>query len=155
MDLLAYQLFYSSNLSIYRWNKLIQRPYENGDPRGLRLIKAILRPLMLRRTKESKDKEGRWLSCILSFSLLLLSFSPPKSYVRNLMSNNREIRPILVLPPTDVQIIECAQSEAERDFYDALFKRSKVNYVFLYFSPWHSLLQLLNLTSLLQNFVFV
>ncbi|PON98715.1 TNF receptor-associated factor [Trema orientale] len=76
------------------WNKLIQRPYENGDPRGLRLIKAILRPLMLRRTKESKDKEGR---------------------------------PILVLPPTDIQIIECAQSEAERDFYDALFKRSKVN----------------------------
>ena len=51
------------------------------------------------------------------------------------MSGNCEIRPILVLPPTDVQIIECAQSEAERDFYDALFKRSKVNYVFLYFSP--------------------
>ncbi|KAL5542194.1 hypothetical protein UlMin_009904 [Ulmus minor] len=77
------------------WNKLIQRPYESGDPRGLRLIKAILRPLMLRRTKESKDKYGR---------------------------------PILVLPPTDVQIIECVQSEAEHDFYDALFKRSKVQF---------------------------
>lgn len=45
--------------SMHRWNKLIQRPYENGDPRGMRLIKAILRPLMLRRTKETKDKEGR------------------------------------------------------------------------------------------------
>ncbi|XP_062108134.1 DNA repair protein RAD5B isoform X2 [Humulus lupulus] len=77
------------------WNKLIQRPYDNGDPRGLRLIKAILRPLMLRRTKESKDKKGR---------------------------------PILVLPPTDIQTIECEQSEAERDFYDALFKRSKVQF---------------------------
>ncbi|KAF4349866.1 hypothetical protein F8388_021766 [Cannabis sativa] len=77
------------------WNKLIQKPYENGDPRGLRLIKSILRPLMLRRTKESKDKKGR---------------------------------PILVLPPTDIQIIECEQSEAERDFYDALFKRSKVQF---------------------------
>ncbi|XP_076943828.1 DNA repair protein RAD5B-like isoform X2 [Bidens hawaiensis] len=77
------------------WNKLIQRPYENGDKRGLKLVKAILRPLMLRRTKDTKDKEGR---------------------------------PILVLPPTDIQIIECEQSEAEHDFYDALFKRSKVQF---------------------------
>ena len=36
-------------------------------------------------------------------------------------------RPILVLPPTDIQIIECDQSEAEYDFYDALFRRSKVS----------------------------
>ncbi|XP_009772967.1 DNA repair protein RAD5B [Nicotiana sylvestris] len=77
------------------WNKLIQRPYENGDQRALKLIKAILRPLMLRRTKDTKDKEGR---------------------------------PILVLPPTDIQVIQCIQSEAERDFYDALFKRSKVQF---------------------------
>ncbi|BFG14081.1 hypothetical protein CerSpe_003540 [Prunus speciosa] len=77
------------------WSKLIQRPYESGDPRGLRLIKAILRSLMLRRTKETKDKKGR---------------------------------PILVLPPTDIQTIECEQSEAERYFYDALFRRSKVQF---------------------------
>ncbi|KAK9068180.1 hypothetical protein SSX86_012291 [Deinandra increscens subsp. villosa] len=77
------------------WNKLIQKPYENGDKRGLKLVKAILRPLMLRRTKDTKDKEGR---------------------------------PILVLPPTDIQIIECEQSEAEHDFYDALFRRSKVQF---------------------------
>ncbi|XP_015580945.2 DNA repair protein RAD5B isoform X2 [Ricinus communis] len=77
------------------WSKLIQRPYENGDPRGMKLIKAILRPLMLRRTKETKDKEGR---------------------------------PILVLPPMDIQIIECEHSEAEHDFYDALFRRSKVKF---------------------------
>ncbi|KAI3693065.1 hypothetical protein L6452_32893 [Arctium lappa] len=77
------------------WNKLIQKPYENGDKRGLKLVKAILRPLMLRRTKDTKDKEGR---------------------------------PILVLPPTDIQVIECEQSEAEGDFYDALFKRSKVQF---------------------------
>ncbi|KAF9625561.1 hypothetical protein IFM89_024334 [Coptis chinensis] len=35
---------------------------------------------------------------------------------------------ILVLPPIDVQVIECKQSEAERDFYEALFKRSKVQF---------------------------
>lgn len=77
------------------WNKLIQKPYENGDQRGLKLVKSILRPLMLRRSKESKDKEGR---------------------------------PILVLPPTDVRVIECEQSEAEHDFYGALYRRSKVQF---------------------------
>lgn len=46
-------------MCVNRWSKLIQKPYENGDPRGLKLIKAILRPLMLRRTKETRDKEGR------------------------------------------------------------------------------------------------
>ncbi|XP_042493226.1 DNA repair protein RAD5B [Macadamia integrifolia] len=77
------------------WNKFIQRPYENGEERGLRLIKAILRPLMLRRTKESKDKYGR---------------------------------PILVLPPVEIKTVVCVQSQVERDFYDALFKRSKVQF---------------------------
>ncbi|KAI4317988.1 hypothetical protein L6164_025804 [Bauhinia variegata] len=77
------------------WNKLIQKPYENGDTKALKLVKAILRPLMLRRTKDTKDKEGR---------------------------------PILVLPPTDIQVIECQQTEAEHDFYYALFKRSKVQF---------------------------
>lgn len=35
-------------------------------------------------------------------------------------------RPILVLPPADVRVIYCELSETEKDFYDALFKRSKV-----------------------------
>ncbi|KAK3024880.1 hypothetical protein RJ639_044017 [Escallonia herrerae] len=39
-----------------------------------------------------------------------------------------EIRPILVLPPTDIQVIKCEQSEGEHDFYDALFRRSKVQF---------------------------
>ncbi|EEC76859.1 hypothetical protein OsI_15041 [Oryza sativa Indica Group] len=77
------------------WNKLIQRPYENGDERGLKLVRAILRPLMLRRTKETKDKMGN---------------------------------PILVLPPANIEIVECEQSEDERDFYEALFRRSKVQF---------------------------
>lgn len=38
-------------------------------------------------------------------------------------------RPILVLPPADIQVIYCERTEAERDFYDALFKRSKVSYL--------------------------
>ncbi|KAF7847928.1 hypothetical protein BT93_L2443 [Corymbia citriodora subsp. variegata] len=77
------------------WKKRIQSPYESGDGRGIKLVRIILNSLMLRRTKESKDNDGR---------------------------------PILTLPPTDVQIIECEQSEAEQDFYDALFQRSKVRF---------------------------
>nr|GLL41765.1 DNA repair protein RAD5B [Ipomoea trifida] len=34
------------------------------------------------------------------------------------------LRPILVLPPTDIQVIECEQSEAEHGLYDALYKKS-------------------------------
>ncbi|XP_031491213.1 DNA repair protein RAD5A isoform X2 [Nymphaea colorata] len=77
------------------WNRLIQKPFEEGDERGLKLVQSILRPIMLRRTKCSTDKEGR---------------------------------PILVLPPADVQVIYCELTEAERDFYEALFKRSKVKF---------------------------
>ncbi|KAG0491573.1 hypothetical protein HPP92_004971 [Vanilla planifolia] len=77
------------------WYKLIQRPYENGEERGLRLVKAILRPLMLRRTKETTDKEGK---------------------------------PIILLPPAHVGVVVCQQSEEERDFYDALFRKSKIKF---------------------------
>ncbi|KAM0954805.1 hypothetical protein TB2_022918 [Malus domestica] len=77
------------------WNKLIQKPFEEGDERGLKLVQSILKPIMLRRTKFSTDREGR---------------------------------PILVLPPADIQVIYCELTEAEKDFYEALFKRSKVKF---------------------------
>jgi hypothetical protein len=34
-------------------------PYENGNKQWIMLVKAILRPLMLRKTKDVKDKEER------------------------------------------------------------------------------------------------
>ncbi|KAJ8640061.1 hypothetical protein MRB53_016755 [Persea americana] len=77
------------------WQKLIQKPFEEGDERSLKILQSILRPIMLRRTKSSTDKEGR---------------------------------PIIVLPPMDVQVIYCEHTEAEKDFYEALFKRSKVKF---------------------------
>lgn len=77
------------------WNKLIQKPFEEGDGRGLKLVQSILKSIMLRRTKHSTDRDGR---------------------------------PILVLPPADVQVIYCELSEAEKDFYEALFKKSKVKF---------------------------
>ncbi|XP_057826600.2 DNA repair protein RAD5A isoform X2 [Cryptomeria japonica] len=77
------------------WYKLIQKPFEEGDERGLKLVQAILRSLMLRRTKDTTDKEGR---------------------------------PIIVLPPASVQVVYCELTETEKDFYGALFKRSKVKF---------------------------
>ncbi|RDY08011.1 DNA repair protein RAD5A, partial [Mucuna pruriens] len=77
------------------WNKLIQKPFEGGDERGLKLVQSILKPIMLRRTKHSTDREGK---------------------------------PILVLPPADMQVVYCEPTEAEKDFYEALFKRSKVKF---------------------------
>ncbi|XP_028551128.1 DNA repair protein RAD5A isoform X2 [Dendrobium catenatum] len=77
------------------WNKLIQKPYEMGDECGLKLLQTLLRPIMLRRTKLSTDRDGR---------------------------------PIIVLPPADVGVIYCELTAAEKDFYEALFKRSKVKF---------------------------
>ncbi|XP_051143259.1 DNA repair protein RAD5A isoform X2 [Andrographis paniculata] len=77
------------------WNKLVQKPFEEGDERGLKLVQSILKPIMLRRTKSSTDREGR---------------------------------PILVLPPVDIKVIYCNLTEAENDFYEALFKKSKVKF---------------------------
>ncbi|KAL8136747.1 hypothetical protein V2J09_002748 [Rumex salicifolius] len=77
------------------WNKLIQKPFEEGDERGLKLVQSILKPIMLRRTKNSVDREGR---------------------------------PILTLPPAEMHVIYCELTEAENDFYQALFKKSKVKF---------------------------
>ncbi|KAF8693285.1 hypothetical protein HU200_038669 [Digitaria exilis] len=77
------------------WNKLVQKPYEEGDERGLKLVQSILKPIMLRRTKNSTDNEGR---------------------------------PILNLPPANIEVKYCDLSEAEKDFYEALFRRSKVKF---------------------------
>ncbi|PWZ25535.1 hypothetical protein Zm00014a_040375 [Zea mays] len=77
------------------WNKLVQKPYEEGDERGLKLLQSILKPIMLRRTKNCTDKEGR---------------------------------PILNLPPANIEVKYCVLSEAEKDFYEALFRRSKVKF---------------------------
>lgn len=43
-----------------------------------------------------------------------------------LQCSNICFRPILVLPPAHIEVVECEQSEQERDFYEALFRRSKV-----------------------------
>lgn len=70
-------------------NKLIQKPYEEGDECGLKLVQAILKPLMLWRTKDSTEKDGMYR--YRKICLFLLFYG------------NWKFRPILVLTPTNVQ----------------------------------------------------
>ncbi|PON53378.1 Cdk-activating kinase assembly factor [Parasponia andersonii] len=72
-----------------------------------------IQPIMLRRTKFSTDRDGRQVTGLGHF-VLLRPFAC--------------CRPILVLPPADVQVIYCELTEAEKDFYEALFKRSKLKF---------------------------
>lgn len=66
----SYISYYEVGLSWYsRWNKLIQKPFEDGDERGLKLVQSILKPIMLRRTKYSTDREGRW---VISFYIYIV-----------------------------------------------------------------------------------
>lgn len=114
-----------------RWNKLIQKPFEGGDERGLKLVQSILKPIMLRRTKHSTDREGKSVIWLKTFAILTYS-----SFYWLIIC----CRPILVLPPADTQVIYCEPTEAEKDFYGALFKRSKVFWVSnlnLIFSVFH------------------
>ncbi|PRQ38164.1 hypothetical protein RchiOBHm_Chr4g0410751 [Rosa chinensis] len=47
---------------------------------------------------------------------------------RTKFSIDHEGQPILVVPPADIEVIYCELTEAEKDFYEALFKRSKVKF---------------------------
>ena len=53
---------------VSRWYKIIQKPFEEGDERGLKLVQANLRPLTLRWKKDNIAKrEG--LTLELGFHL--------------------------------------------------------------------------------------
>lgn len=43
-------------LLMYRWNKLVQKPFEDGDVRGLKFLQTILKLLMLWHTKRVVTK---------------------------------------------------------------------------------------------------
>jgi len=81
------------------WKARILDPLAGGTPVAVRAaqmaVRAILRPLMLRRRKSTRDGEGR---------------------------------PIVDLPPKTVTVVPVKLSPAERDFYDALYKRSKTRF---------------------------
>ncbi|KAF8819796.1 SWI2/SNF2-containing protein RAD5 [Cardiosporidium cionae] len=78
------------------WSKLVMDPLHKGNIKGaIEACRRVVSPLMLRRTKESKDENGK---------------------------------PILQLPPKCVHTLWLQMSTEERQFYDAVFHRTKTKF---------------------------
>lgn len=74
------------------WREHIQLPFEENEAKGIDTLQRVLQPMLLRRTKNTKDSDGR---------------------------------PILTLPSSNVAIVPIELTPAEREFYQAVYTRSK------------------------------
>eukprot|EP01038_Epipyxis_sp_PR26KG_P014903 gene14903-20043_t len=74
------------------WKKVITDPFTAGDTRGLSVLRGLLKEVMLRRTKDEKDRQGQ---------------------------------SIVQLPTKHCFIIKVELYPEEREFYEALLRRSK------------------------------
>lgn len=77
------------------WNKSVASIWTQDPPAAMAALQGILRPLMLRRTKDTLDKNGK---------------------------------PIVTLPSSDVRVVYVEFGEAEQDFYDAIYTRSTTKF---------------------------
>jgi DNA repair protein RAD5 len=77
------------------WSTVISQPFEKQDPVALQRLRAVLGPLMLRRTKSMRTATGK---------------------------------SIVELPPRVDETLQCEFSEEERDFYTALYNRSRTQF---------------------------
>ena len=78
------------------WQRVVQAPWdERADRAALARLKAILAPLMLRRTKACRGADGR---------------------------------PIVELPPKDVETLYVELSDGERAFHDAVRKAARAEF---------------------------
>eukprot|EP00927_Polykrikos_kofoidii_P027162 TRINITY_DN24001_c0_g1_i1.p1 TRINITY_DN24001_c0_g1~~TRINITY_DN24001_c0_g1_i1.p1 ORF type:complete len:1399 (+),score=252.81 TRINITY_DN24001_c0_g1_i1:147-4343(+) len=85
------------------WRRAVALPLERGRhgdgvamTTALNAARRIVQPLLIRRTKASRDPETG--------------------------------EPLLVLPPKHLHVVELQLSAGERDFYDALYSRSKTQF---------------------------
>ena len=102
------------------WRRVIARPFQEQDSRALQRLKAVLQPLLLRRTKAMKNLNGD--------SILDL---PPREEEVLRLSQRRHAPPLLPLPLLHAHSVPPLRftsadfSDTERDFYTAVFTRSK------------------------------
>lgn len=54
---------------------MIADPYERRDPRALRTLHAVLRPLLLRRTKAMRDIDGACIGALPPATVLVVRVS--------------------------------------------------------------------------------
>ncbi|TMW67746.1 hypothetical protein Poli38472_007418 [Pythium oligandrum] len=77
------------------WKRVIANPFEQGDDQALVRLKVILTPILLRRTKHSRDAHGK---------------------------------NIVELPPKHIEIAKLQFTEEEREFYQAVYDRSRAEF---------------------------
>ncbi|EQC31359.1 hypothetical protein SDRG_10961 [Saprolegnia diclina VS20] len=75
------------------WNRVVAQPYEKGQQCALLRLQAILAPILLRRTKATRD------------------------------SSTGEL--IVQLPPKRIEVVRLAFSAEERQFYKAVYAKSR------------------------------
>lgn len=85
-----------------------------GDSKGLEVLRGVLHEVMLRRTKGDKDSHG----CL---ALITSSEYSPHSKIPFVSLGQS----IIQLPTKTSHIVRVTLSPAEREFYDALLRRSK------------------------------
>ncbi|KHG20975.1 hypothetical protein F383_03752 [Gossypium arboreum] len=108
---------------------------DNGGLYSVRWFRIVLDEAHT--IKSSKSQISMAAAALVADRRWCLTGTPIQNKLEDLYSLLRFLKvepwgnwpwPILVLPPADVQVIYCELSEAEKDFYEALFKRSKVKF---------------------------
>ena len=105
------------------WRRVIARPFQEQDSRALQRLKAVLQPLLLRRTKAMKNLNGD----------SILDLPPREEEVLRLSQSTAVSALPLHLPPAARSLsvfpssapLPADFSDTERDFYTAVFTRSK------------------------------
>jgi SNF2 family DNA or RNA helicase len=94
------------------WKKTITDPQAAGDPRGLGVLRGILKEIMLRRTK-----------VLITHHPLTHSLRQTIYYVQD--SKDSTGKAIVQLPEKVIEIVYVKLSLPELEFYSALHRRSK------------------------------
>ncbi|CAI5952896.1 unnamed protein product [Closterium sp. NIES-65] len=76
------------------WQRLVQQPYERGDMRSIKLLQGLLKPLMLRRTKDSKDRNGQPILVLppISFHVISCEFSAEERDFYDALHNKSKVK---------------------------------------------------------------
>ncbi|KAI8573535.1 hypothetical protein RHMOL_Rhmol01G0285000 [Rhododendron molle] len=108
---------------------------DNGGLYSVRWFRLVLDEA--HSIKSSKSQSSVAAAALTADRRWCLTGTPIQNNLEDIYSLLRFLRvepwgnwawPILVLPPADVKVVYCELTEAEKDFYEALFKRSKVKF---------------------------
>ncbi|CAO3651476.1 unnamed protein product [Mucor hiemalis] len=76
------------------WRTFITVPFQKQDPRALTAVQTVLEPIVLRRTKTMKDREGNLMVPLppKTISIEYLSFTPEEQDIYDAIYNDSQIK---------------------------------------------------------------